>query len=97
MRLTDFCRDYLAERFKKTGQQEAIVLLRPLATFTKIAIVLIAAMVWLDNIGFKVSTILASLGVGGIAIALAAQDTIKNFLGSIMTLPCWTAHRGQGA
>lgn len=95
LRLTDFCRDYLAERFRKTGQEEAIVLLRPVATFTKIAIVLIAVMVWLDNIGFKVSTILASLGVGGIAVALAAQDTIKNFLGSIMILLDKPYHVGQ--
>jgi len=95
LRLTDLFRNYLTERFKKTDQESAIVLLRPLSTFTKIAIVLVAGMVWLDNIGFKVSTILASLGVGGIAIALAAQDTIKNFLGSIMILLDKPYHVGQ--
>jgi MscS family membrane protein len=35
---------------------------------------------------FDVGTILAGLGIGGLAIALAAQDTLKNFFGSIMLI-----------
>lgn len=31
-----------------------------------------------------ITTILAGLGVGGLAVALAAQDTIKNFFGSLV-------------
>lgn len=34
--------------------------------------------------GKDMTTILASLGVGGLAIALAGQDTIKNFFGSLV-------------
>jgi hypothetical protein len=30
-----------------------------------------------------ITSIIAGLGIGGLAIALAAQDTIKNFFGSI--------------
>jgi len=40
----------------------------------------------LDNIGLKVSTLLAGFGVGGLAVAFAAQGTLKNLLGSIMIL-----------
>lgn len=36
--------------------------------------------------GQSITTILAGLGVGGLAIALAAQDTIKNFFGSIVIM-----------
>ncbi|MBN1557065.1 MAG: mechanosensitive ion channel family protein, partial [Lentisphaerae bacterium] len=36
--------------------------------------------------GKSVTTILAGLGVGGLAVALAAQDTIKNFFGSLVIL-----------
>jgi MscS family membrane protein len=61
-------------------------LLRPAATATKILAVVIAFMFWMDNMGFRVSTILASLGVGGLAFALAAQDTLKNFIGSVIIL-----------
>jgi MscS family membrane protein len=35
---------------------------------------------------FDVGTVLAGLGIGGLAFALAAQDTLKNFFGSIMLI-----------
>lgn len=36
--------------------------------------------------GKPLTTLLAGLGIGGLAVALAAQDTLKNFFGSIMIL-----------
>lgn len=35
---------------------------------------------------FDVGTLLAGAGIGGLAFALAAQDTLKNFLGSLMLI-----------
>ncbi|MDR1380530.1 MAG: mechanosensitive ion channel family protein [Tannerella sp.] len=35
------------------------------------------------NIGITITTLMGTLGIGGIAFALAAQDTIKNILGGI--------------
>lgn len=35
----------------------------------------------LNNVGVNVGTLIASLGIGGLAFALAAQDTIKNVFG----------------
>lgn len=37
-------------------------------------------------LGIPVTTLLASAGVGGLAVALAAQDTLKNLFGTIMLL-----------
>ncbi len=37
----------------------------------------------LNNVGVNVGTLLASLGIGGLAFALAAQDTLKNIFGGI--------------
>ena len=37
----------------------------------------------LNNMGVNVGTLIASLGIGGLAFALAAQDTIKNIFGGI--------------
>jgi MscS family membrane protein len=37
----------------------------------------------LNNTGVNVGTLIASLGIGGLAFALAAQDTIKNIFGGI--------------
>lgn len=49
-----------------------------------IAIILLAQM--LTQIGFSPTTLLAGAGVTGLAFALAAQDTLKNFFASIILL-----------
>ncbi len=63
--------------------QTAETLLRPAATAMKIAIVTVAVIIWLDNMGFQVTTLVAGLGVGSVAVALAAQKSIENFIGAI--------------
>lgn len=40
----------------------------------------------LNSIGFEVSAILAGLGIGGMALALASQDTVANFFGGVLIL-----------
>ncbi len=42
----------------------------------------IGALVVLDNLGFDISTLAASLGIGGIAIALAAQNILSDLFSS---------------
>ncbi len=49
----------------------------------KLAILIFAFTALLSNWGYNTSTILAGLGVGGIAIALAAQKTIENLFGGV--------------
>jgi MscS family membrane protein len=48
----------------------------------KISIWVIAILVALNNAGYDVGAVLASLGIGGLAFALAAKDTIANLFGS---------------
>ena len=86
IRLVDLLLDLWAERLQKKGEESATVLVQPVRKIAKGVVVLFAAILWLDNIGFNVSALLAGLGVGGIAVALAAQDTLKNFFGSVMIL-----------
>ncbi len=38
----------------------------------------LAIVFYLDNLGFKISTVIAGLGIGGVAIALAAQAILKD-------------------
>ncbi len=38
----------------------------------------LAVIFFLDNLGFKISTVIAGLGIGGVAIALAAQAVLKD-------------------
>lgn len=46
-------------------------------------IVLLASLLALAIFGFDLSTFLAGLGIGGIAVALAAQKTIENLFGGV--------------
>ncbi|MCD4780072.1 MAG: mechanosensitive ion channel family protein [Candidatus Omnitrophica bacterium] len=43
----------------------------------------IAIVVALDNAGYDVGAVLAGLGIGGLAFALAAKDTISNLFGGV--------------
>jgi MscS family membrane protein len=49
-------------------------------------IVCFAAITILSNWGYDMTTILAGLGVGGIAVALAAQSTIANVFGGVSVI-----------
>lgn len=54
--------------------------------FQKIVCVVIwcvGILLALHSLGINVKTFLAGLGIGGVAVALAAQDTLKNLIGGI--------------
>ena len=46
--------------------------------------VVISGLIIIQSLGYHVTTILQGLGIGGLAFALAAQDTIANLFGSIV-------------
>jgi len=52
----------------------------------KVIVVLFAVTAILGSWGYNTTAILAGLGVGGIAIALAAQKTIENFFGGVSVI-----------
>jgi len=52
----------------------------------KVLIAVIAAILVLNNWGYDMTTIVAGLGVGGIAVALAAQSTIANVFGGVSVI-----------
>lgn len=45
--------------------------------------IILIAIIALDNIGFDVTTLIASLGIGGIAVALAVQNILGDLLASL--------------
>jgi MscS family membrane protein len=83
LRLVDVLARRLADRLYGQGQIHAIALLPPATKTTKGLVVLLAAIVMAGSFGVNVTAVLAGLGVGGIAIALAAQKTIENLIGGI--------------
>jgi len=85
----------IAEHMTKRGQAGATVLLKPAKTIIRIALVLIGFTTWLDNMGYEVTTLVAGLGIGGVAVAFAAQRSLENFLGSIMIYSSQPVHVGD--
>ena len=57
-----------------------------LQTVSKLTIWMVIIVVGLNTAGLEVTTILTGLGIGGFAIALAAQDTLSNILGGFTLL-----------
>lgn len=52
----------------------------------QVVVLVIGVLVVFQNLGINVVSLMAGLGLGGLAFALAAQDTCKNFFGSLMIL-----------
>ena len=62
-------------------RRENVALEKSLHGILKVAEIIIwglALTVFLDNLGFKISAVLAGLGIGGVAVALAAQAVLKD-------------------
>ena len=47
----------------------------------QIFVVIVAVLVTSQNLGFNITGLIASLSIGGLALGLAAQDTLSNLFG----------------
>ncbi len=54
--------------------------------FAKILVVMIAALIVMQRIGLDIMSLITGLGIGGLAVALAAQETLGNVLGSLQIM-----------
>lgn len=55
-------------------------------TVVKAVVWVLAVVLFLDNIGIKISTVIAGLGIGGVAVALAAQTVLKDLFSYVCIL-----------
>ncbi len=49
----------------------------------RIFLIVIAVVLVVQNLGYSVGSLLAGMGIGGLALALAAQESLANFFGSV--------------
>lgn len=61
----------------------------------RVFVVFLAVLMAIQNLGYSISGLLASLGIGGLAVALAAKDTLANVFGSIMIIVDRPFHIGD--
>jgi MscS family membrane protein len=76
-------RDIYSTRLHDRGRPGAVVLIHPAANAIKLLIAIGAVLVYLDKLGINITTVLAGLGVGGIAFALALQKPMEDILGAV--------------
>ena len=78
--------DYLLEKAGATETRLDDQLIPLVKQTANVFVVLVGALFVLSNLDVDVGALIAGLGIGGLAVALAAQDTIKNLLGGITVL-----------
>ncbi|XPV67818.1 MAG: mechanosensitive ion channel family protein [Halarcobacter sp.] len=76
--ITNFAQS-LVERYPNVRREMIVFILR----ITKIVLIILVILFLFSQLGLDIKAIAASLGVGGIAIALASKDTLANFFGSL--------------
>lgn len=81
--------DVIAQRWSSTFQDEndSPNQIIPFAVKSaKVVLIILGVLITLQNFGINVASVLAGLGIGGLAIALAGQETVSNLFGSITIL-----------
>ncbi len=82
VRLTDgLVSAYVMEYAETTDSKLDDELVPIVSRITNIAIVTIAGVVMLDSFGYDVTAVIASLGIGGVAIAFASRKTMADIFG----------------
>lgn len=57
-----------------------------LSKILKVVILIISVVIIIDEIGYNISSLITGIGLGGLVVALAAQDTASNFFGGIVII-----------
>lgn len=74
---------------------EQVSILNLLRKVTKAFMLILAVIVIFGNLGFDLTTGIAALGVGGLALAFGAQKTIENLIGSVVVVADRPVHVGD--
>jgi MscS family membrane protein len=83
LKLVDVGASYWRERPSVKADKTFNELLVPLISKSlKIFILIMGVLVTLDNVGFNIRTLLAGVSISGLALGLAAQDTVGNLFGA---------------
>ncbi len=82
-RAIDIVVDVLARRADETETKLDDSLVPLLRTSMRLFVSVVGALFVLQNLDVNVSSLVAGLGLGGLAVALAAQDTVRNVLGGV--------------
>jgi hypothetical protein len=91
MRVGDTATDLLTRRLLRLNRTVDIMLVRLSNRLGKAALAIVCALLLLRLSGFDLTAVLTGLGLGGVAIAFAAQKTLENLFGGM----CRGGHRPE--
>lgn len=86
LRLVDAISDLAISRMERRQRRQVISVVTLLRRSVKVLILAFSGVGILDTFGINVTTGIAALGVGGIALALGAQKTVENLVGSVTVI-----------
>lgn len=86
MRVVDVVFDHITTRLDSRQRALSSSVIPLFVRIVKVCIFAFAVLEILYRWGYPTSTILAGLGVGGLAVALAAQKTLENLFGSVSVI-----------
>ena len=81
-----FLSNYIHPLTQKTSSKTDDALYPLIKRFANFIIYVIAIAMVLHTLGFQITSLLAGLGIGGLAFALAAQDILSNLFGGLAIL-----------
>ncbi len=85
-RLIDLSAELWSQRMARSDRRRALSALVFGRRTAKTVLVVVALALVLDTLGVDVTTGIAALGIGGLALALGAQKTIENLVGSVTVI-----------
>lgn len=86
IRLIDLFTSYWKQRATPEERAFSEQLLPIIRNTLKVFAVVVAVLLALSNMGVNITSLITSLGIGGLALALAAQDTLGNFFGALVII-----------
>lgn len=86
LRLIDAIADLAIARMRRNERRQVISIVTLLRRAAKMLLLAFSAVAVLDTFGIDVTTGIAALGIGGIALALGAQKTVENLVGSVTVI-----------
>lgn len=79
----------------RRNRPEQVSILTLLRKVAKAFMLIVAVIIIFGNLGFDLTTGIAALGVGGLALAFGAQKTIENLIGSVVVVADRPIHVGD--
>ena len=85
-RVVDVISRVLEARAQRTQSKFDDLLVPLVRKSLKVFIIVFGVIFIADNLDLPIASLLTGVGIGGLALALAAQDLVKNFFGSFMVI-----------